>query len=316
MHGSPALGGLQAPFHKGRASGGEPGYRWFETLSASVPLPDISTPPEAIHRLAELLAGRRVAVLTGAGLSTESGIPDYRGAGTRRRAKKPIQYRTFVDSEAGRKRYWARAMIGWPRLTSAQPNAAHLALVTMETQGRTAGLITQNVDRLHHRAGSRDVIELHGALHDVVCLSCRAMEPREGVQARLLERNPDFDHASVRINPDGDAELPDEAIAGFKPVDCEKCGGILKPDVVFFGERVPRPRVQAAMHLVDRADVLLVAGSSLEVFSGFRFVKRACETNKPVALVNIGPSRADPLADVRITGRVGDVLPRLVPLVA
>ena len=287
-----------------------------QTLSASIPFPDLSTPNEDVHALAELMAGRRVAVLTGAGISTESGIPDYRGAGTRRRAKHPIQYRTFLDSEAGRKRYWARAVIGWPRLTAARPNAAHLALVTMEAQGRTTGLITQNVDRLHRRAGSRDVIELHGALHDVVCLNCGAIEPREGVQARLLARNPGLDHAPARLNPDGDAELPDEAITGFELVDCQKCRGILKPHVVFFGESVPRPRVQAALSRVDRADVLLVAGSSLEVFSGFRFVKRARETNKPVALVNIGPTRADPLAQLRVTGRLGDVLPRLVPLLA
>jgi NAD-dependent SIR2 family protein deacetylase len=264
-----------------------------------------------LEALVGLLRGRRVAVLTGAGCSTESGIPDYRGPGTRARARNPIQHRAFVGDAAMRARYWARSAIGWPRFSKARPNAAHLALAELEARGAIAGLVTQNVDRLHHEAGSHSVVELHGALADVRCLDCGAREGRADLQARLLAANPGFVDRSFEIAPDGDAELPAEAVAGFVVPGCLACGGVLKPDVVFFGDNVPRPRVDASYAMVDEAEVLLVVGSSLTVFSGYRFVLRARERGIPVAIVNLGETRGDPHATIRVDARAGDVLPVL-----
>lgn len=270
------------------------------------------TPDVDLERLAEALRGRRVAVLTGAGLSTESGIPDYRGEGTRQRARSPVQYREFMDSEAARRRYWARAVVGWPRFSSKTPNAAHLALEQLEGRAGFLSPITQNVDRLHQRAGSREVIELHGALAEVTCTSCRLMLSREEVQARLLELNPDFVSQTAEMAPDGDAELDPELIEGFELLPCPRCGGVLKPHVVFFGEGVPRERVERAFERVDSANALLVLGTSLAVFSGYRFVRRAKERNQPVHVVNAGPTRADPIAASKLEARLGELLPRLV----
>ena len=265
---------------------------------------DATAASEDLGALIAMMRGRRVAVLTGAGCSTESGIPDYRGPESRGRVRTPIQHRAFVGDALARKRYWARSAVGWRRFSTVEPNAAHRALAAMTL----TGLVTQNVDRLHQRAGSRDVIELHGALAEVRCLACPATESRDEVQARILALNPGFETAA-ELAPDGDTEL--EPPAGFQVPACRACGGILKPDVVFFGDNVPRPRVEAAFAITDAADVLLVVGSSLTVYSGYRFVLRAAERGQKIAIVNLGSTRGDPHAHVRIDARAGDVLPRL-----
>lgn len=262
----------------------------------------------SVAALADLLRGRRVLALTGAGCSTESGIPDYRGEGRRARPATPVQYQAFTKDPAVRRRYWARSLAGWARFSRAVPNAAHLALAELERAGRWAGLITQNVDRLHHAAGSSDVIELHGALERVRCLGCGALEARAALQARLLAANPGWEPAPGAAMPDGDAELEAE----ISVVDCVDCGGVLKPDVVFFGENVPRATVEQAYAKVSSAEALLVVGSSLTVFSGYRFVRRAAERGIPIAIVNLGPTRADHLATQKLEARAGQTLPRLV----
>jgi NAD-dependent deacetylase sirtuin 4 len=275
------------------------------------PEPVSSQPPD-VGALTRLLRGRRIVVLTGAGCSTESGIPDYRGPGTRARARNPIQHMEFLSRPEVRARYWARSLIGWPRFSQARPNAAHHALAALERDGHVLGLITQNVDRLHHAAGSTRIIELHGALAEVRCLSCGQREARAELQERLLALNPGFMEQQVELRPDGDAELPLEAVRSFQVADCTSCGGAMKPDVVFFGDNVPRPTVDAAFAMLEEGDALLVVGSSLAVFSGYRFVLRASERHMPIALINIGESRGDELADMRVEARAGEVLPQLV----
>ena len=261
--------------------------------------------------LTQLLAGKRIVVLTGAGISTESGIPDYRGPETARRARKPIRFQEYAASAEGRARYWARSMLGWPRFCAAQPNTAHRALVALEQHGLVSGVITQNVDRLHHAAGSSNVIELHGALAEVRCLHCDEREPRSQLQSRLLELNPQLANAQAELAPDGDADLAARWLADFRVASCLACDGVLKPNVVFFGESVPRDTVAAAYAWVDAADALLVVGSSLAVFSGYRFVKRAHEQAKPVAIMTLGETRGDALANVRVQLRIGEALPAL-----
>ncbi len=263
---------------------------------------------DVIEPLAALMRGRRVVVLSGAGCSTESGIPDYRGGGTARRARNPVQFRDFVGDDQARRRYWARSVIGWRRVAAAAPNDAHVALAELEARGAVAGVITQNVDGLHGAAGSRRVVELHGALREVQCRSCGAIEGRAHLQDRLLARNPGFEARRAALAPDGDADLPDALVDGFEVVDCERCGGVLKPRVVFFGEGVPAPTVEAAWSLFDEGEVLVVVGSSLAVFSGFRFVRRAAERGVPVAIVNRGETRGDPHAAVRVDAAAGAVL--------
>lgn len=271
---------------------------------------------ESAKRLAELLAGQRIAVLTGAGCSTESGIPDYRGPETRRRARNPIKFDAFLADEEARRRYWARAVVGWPRIASARPNPAHHAIAAMEAQGVVKGLITQNVDRLHHAAGSSRAIELHGALAEVRCLECGALSSRDELQRRLLELNPGWDVQRAETAPDGDAELPRALVDRFRVAGCPHCDGHLKPNVVFFGESVPRERVELAYRHIDECEALLVVGSSLAVFSGYRFVKRAAERNVPIAIVNLGESRGDRYASLIVQGRAGEVLPRLAAILA
>jgi NAD-dependent deacetylase sirtuin 4 len=265
--------------------------------------------------LVTLLDGRRFVALTGAGCSTESGIPDYRGQG-RTGPRNPIQHDAYLRRHEVRQRYWARATIGWVRFSGARPNAAHEALAALERAGASTGIITQNVDRLHHAAGSRRVVELHGALAEVRCLSCARVEPRAAVHERLCVENPGWLARAAAPTPDGDADLPDDAVAEFRVVACVACGGVLKPDVVFFGGTVGEATMTDAWALLDASAALLVVGSSLTVYSGFRFVRRARELGLPVALLNDGPTRADDLVDVRIAARAGDVLPRLADALA
>jgi NAD-dependent SIR2 family protein deacetylase len=269
----------------------------------------------SLERLAQLARGRRIVALTGAGCSTESGIPDYRGLDTPPRKRPPIQHREFVDRADARRRYWARSMLGWPRLANAQPNAGHRALAELEAAGVLAGLITQNVDGLHTAAGSSDVVELHGAIGRVRCLECQARTTRAELQARLEAANPGW-LADAPVMPDGDADLADGEVEEFQVVACEACGGVLMPDVVFFGGSVPRPTLDAAWAAFDRGELLLVVGSSLTVFSGYRFVRRAAERAVPVAIVNRGPTRGDEHAAIRVDARAGETLSALARALA
>ncbi len=263
-------------------------------------------------QLADLLAGLRTVVLSGAGCSTESGIPDYRGPETRRRARNPIRYQDFVGTDEMRARYWARSMVGWPRMRSAKPNDGHRAIATMEAEGHVVGTITQNVDGLHSAAGSCNVVELHGALREVVCLSCGAREQRERLQSRLIQQNSGFDVERVTFAPDGDADIEDVDYARFQVPECTGCGDIrLKPNVVFFGESVPSSVVDDAFALMEDAEALLVVGSSLTVYSGLRFVRFADKRRIPVAIVNLGETRGDRYAWLRVDGKCGDILPDL-----
>jgi NAD-dependent SIR2 family protein deacetylase len=276
-----------------------------------LPQPDTATAAH-VAALAELLQRGPTVFLTGAGISTDSGIPDYRGPETRRRARNPVQHREFVRSADARKRYWARSMLGFSRFLAALPNRGHGALAALERAGHALGLITQNVDSLHHSAGSQQVIELHGALRNVVCLGCQVRTPRSLLQAALRARNPDFELRVAELAPDGDADLADDLIADFQIVDCESCGGALRPDVVFFGENVPRPRVDEALAWLERARSLWVIGSSLAVYSGLRFVHHAHKRGLPIALLSLGPTRGDPFADVRIDAGASPILSALV----
>jgi NAD+-dependent protein deacetylase sirtuin 4 len=267
----------------------------------------------AADRLVEFLQGQRAVVLTGAGCSTESGIPDYRGAGKARRPGKPMLYQEFMGEPQARARYWSRSTVGWPRFSRAGPNAAHHALARMEAAGTIRGVITQNVDGLHQAAGSRRVLDLHGSLARVRCMGCGSTEARSVVQERLRALNPGLGsfQGSAQSAPDGDAQLPVGAWEAFRVPSCRRCQGVLKPDVVFFGENVPRDRLERAWALYEEGDRLLVVGSSLAVFSGRRFVMRAIREGIPVAILNLGPTRGDEWADLKVEGRVGEVLPRV-----
>ncbi|MFP5022270.1 NAD-dependent protein deacetylase [Pseudonocardia phyllosphaerae] len=268
----------------------------------------VSTDPAAA---AELLAGRRLVALTGAGLSTDSGIPDYRGPGSRPR--NPMTYDEFVSGEAARRRYWARSHVGWARMRRAGPNPGHVALAALERAGALDGLITQNVDGLHTAAGQHTVVDLHGRIDEVVCLACRATTSREELQHRLTALNPGFTEshsAEVETAPDGDAAV--EITDGFRVADCTGCGGVLKPHVVFFGENVPKDRVARCYAMVGALTpddgALLVAGSSLTVMSGLRFVRAARKAGVPVVIVNRGVTRGDDLADLRVDAGCSEVL--------
>jgi NAD-dependent SIR2 family protein deacetylase len=267
----------------------------------------------ALQDLAGLVAAGGAVVLSGAGLSTESGIPDYRGPSGALRRTAPMTYQAFVGSSEARRRYWARSYVGWGQIAGARPNAGHYAVAGFQARGLLGGIITQNVDGLHQAAGARDVIELHGGLDAVVCLECRTREGRASLGERLAAANAGWVAELSRVNPDGDAELPDEQLDGFTLVGCLTCDSeLLKPDVVFFGENVPRPRVDACFALVEAATSLLVLGSSLTVMSGFRFVRRAAALGIPVAIVNQGPTRGDELATVKVEAPLGEVLPALL----
>ena len=261
-----------------------------------------------IDSLLGLLRDGEVLLLSGAGISTESGIPDYRGPTGQKRESDPIQYREFVTSAAARQRYWARSAVGWPRVRAAQPNAGHMAVAALQSAGLVSGVITQNVDGLHQAAGSSRVVELHGSLYRAVCLQCGRLSDRDALQSAMLADNPGWDAQQARITPDGDAVLPQDLIDRFRPPGCSACGGALKPHVVLFGENVPRAVVQRAWQLLQRARMLLVVGSSLTVYSGFRFAERAAREGKPLALLNLGPTRADRLATLKIEAPIGEAL--------
>jgi NAD-dependent SIR2 family protein deacetylase len=265
-------------------------------------LPTSATAVSGMPAALDLLAERPFVALTGAGLSTDSGIPDYRGPGAP--VRMPMMFSEFVSGPEAQQRYWARSHLGWSRMKRALPNHGHHALAALEAAGRTRLLITQNVDGLHEAAGSRRLCALHGRIADVVCLGCRVRTSRAALHRRLAELNPGWSdrHADVAVRPDGDVELTETS--GFVVPGCEGCGGVLKPDVVFFGENVPKPRVErcyAAMDALDpAADALLVLGSSLTVMSGFRFVRHATKRGVPVVVVNRGPTRADNLPVLKV----------------
>jgi NAD-dependent SIR2 family protein deacetylase len=263
-------------------------------------------------RLRELVHSGGVVVLSGAGLSTESGIPDYRGPTGAARRTAPMTYQAFVGSAAARRRYWARSYLGWRQIAAARPNAGHRAVARLQERGLLDGIITQNVDGLHQAAGAHDVIELHGGLDLVVCLACGLRDTRRALDDRLRAANAAFAATVAGFNADGDAEIPDAALDGFVPACCRYCASeLLKPDVVFFGENVPRERVAACYALVEAASALLVLGSSLTVMSGLRFVRRAATLGVPVAIVNQGETRGDALADVKVEAPLGELLPAL-----
>jgi NAD-dependent SIR2 family protein deacetylase len=253
----------------------------------------------------------KLVVLSGAGISVASGIPAYRDGLGQWQHRKPIQHNDFVNHAATRRRYWARSMAGWPTINDAQPNAAHKALTALEADGRLEFLITQNVDRLHQRAGSRSVLDLHGRLDRVRCLSCEDVTERQTMQQRLLTHNSAQVLSSGDMRPDGDSELPDTELDDFDVPPCIQCGGNLIPDVVFFGANIPRARVESSMTALDRADALLVIGSSLQVYSGFRFCKHAQATGKAIAIINPGATRADSMATLKLDEVAETLLPNI-----
>jgi NAD-dependent SIR2 family protein deacetylase len=268
-------------------------------------LPDLSA-------LFDLVADGDVVVLSGAGLSTDSGIPDYRGPSGAARRATPMTFQSFTGSEAARRRYWARSHVGWQVIARAAPNAGHRAVADLERRGLLPGTITQNVDGLHSAAGSRDVVELHGNLGRVRCLSCGRTSSRQELDGRLRAVNRAWSARALAINPDGDVDLPDEDLEQFRTVDCTDCRGVLAPDVVFFGETVPPERAATCFSLVEQAGALLVLGSSLTVMSGYRFVLHAARLGIPVAIVNSGPTRGDEKAALRLDAPLGQVLPALL----
>lgn len=263
------------------------------------------------ERLASLLHNRSVAVLSGAGISTESGIPDYRGPATKETEHTPIRYTEFIEEPDTRRHYWARSAVGWPAFDAATPNDGHRAIAALESAGVVNGIITQNVDRLHQTAGSSHVVELHGSLAEVRCLSCGALTERRALQKRLTRLNPGWPEQAAELAPDGDADLPRSATASFRVPRCQSCGGTLKPHVVFFGENTAPERVGRAWSLLASSDALLVTGSSLTVYSGYRFVRQAADNNQPIGIVNLGKTRGTPHAAVQVEGKTGEVLPQL-----
>ena len=250
----------------------------------------------------------RIFVLTGAGVSTASGIPDYRDTDGAWKRPPPVTYQALVGDPTAYRRYWARSFVGWPSFFTARPNAAHRALAAFERTGRITSLVTQNVDTLHQRAGSREVIDLHGRLDRVVCLGCGDKQPRTALQTRMTGANDGWHPYSSAVAPDGDADIDPSAVTTFEPPHCTLCGGMLKPHVVFFGENVPRERYAQAVAALDDATAMLVIGSSLMVYSGFRFARMAHERGAPIAILNRGQTRADQLVDLKLESDCGAVL--------
>ncbi len=283
------------------------GMRMRPTLSW-IPDEDLPSATADLRPVVEALRAGGVLVLSGAGISTESGIPDYRGEGGTLSRHTPMTYQEFVADPQARRRYWARSHLGWRSFGRARPNAGHRAVAAFERHGLLSGLITQNVDGLHQAAGSRSVVELHGSLARVVCLSCGAVVSRRELARRLEQANAGFNPVAAGINPDGDADLTDEQVGDFRVVSCARCGGVLKPDVVFFGEAVPQHRVERCRALVREATSLLVLGSSLTVMSGLRFVRQAAQEGKQVLIVNRDVTRGDRYAAARIALPLGTAL--------
>ena len=265
---------------------------------------------EALEQLLE--RHPRLVALTGAGISAASGIPTYRDDSGEWRRSDPIQHRDFIEREESRRRYWARSMAGWTYVAASRPNRAHFALAQLEAAGHIELLATQNVDRLHQRAGHRRVVDLHGRLDRVKCLDCGGALSRAHLQRELETLNPAWRDRIAAVRPDGDAEVADAVVADMRVPDCRGCGGVLMPDVVFFGGTVPRPRVDTISRALEAADGLLIAGSSLMVFSGFRFCRQASKLGKPVVIVNRGQTRGDELASLKIEADAGQVLDQLV----
>ncbi|MFB7599746.1 NAD-dependent protein deacetylase [Streptomyces sp. NPDC056160] len=272
--------------------------------------PDEDLPPGTtdLQPVADALGAGGVLVLSGAGISTESGIPDYRGEGGSLSRHTPMTYQDFIAGAQARRRYWARSHLGWRAFGRARPNAGHRAVAALARHGLLSGVITQNVDGLHQAAGSEGVVELHGSLDRVRCLACGALSPRRELAERLEEANAGFEPVAAGINPDGDADLTDEQVGDFRVLPCLDCGGVLKPDVVFFGEAVPPTRVEHCRELVRAATSLLVLGSSLTVMSGLRFVRQAAQAGTPVLIVNRDPTRGDRHARTRVALPLGAAL--------
>jgi NAD-dependent SIR2 family protein deacetylase len=281
----------------------------------SQPAPTSPRAAVATHAtdLGQWLQGRRrLFVLTGAGCSTASGIPDYRASDGSWKRRPPVTYQAFVGDLATRQRYWARSAVGWPRVAAAQPNAAHVTIAELQHRNVVSMLLTQNVDGLHDKAGSHGVVELHGRIDTARCLDCARPESREHLQVRLLDSNPGWRATSAATAPDGDADLDDVDTSAFTVPACTHCGGMMKPDVVFFGENVPRERVTHASHALENSDGLLVVGSSLMVYSGFRFARIAHERGVPIAILTRGTTRADALAELKLEADCVDALPLAV----
>jgi NAD-dependent deacetylase sirtuin 4 len=258
---------------------------------------------------------QKILILTGAGISTESGIPDYRSEDVGLYARsnhRPIQYQDFLKSAKVRQRYWARNYIGWPKFSQSKPNITHFIVQFLENTGKVTCVVTQNVDGLHSKAGTKNVIELHGTAFRVICLDCGVNYDRHYIQKKLSELNPTIQEYSQVIRPDGDIEISQDKIENFQPPFCEHCGGILKPDITFFGDNVPKSRVDSVRQYVNDSDSVLVLGSSLTVFSGYRIILQASEEKKTIGIVNIGPTRADQLATLKISTRCGDILSKII----
>lgn len=264
------------------------------------------------EKLSALLAKKqRVLVITGAGISTNSGIVDYRDRNGEWKRVQPVKHQAFMSSHVWRQRYWARSQLGYPAFLKAEPNLGHKALAELDSRGDLLGLITQNVDRLHQKSGQQNVIDLHGRLDQVICTACGAIESRDDIQSWLERYNPNLQEAEFAPAPDGDADI-EVSFANVQVPDCAVCNGVLKPHVVFFGDTVPKNYVRQAYRWVDQADALLVAGSSLMVFSSFRFVRKAHELKKPIAAINNGVTRADNLFDIKVSGDCSEILQGLL----
>ncbi len=268
---------------------------------------------EHLDTLLQAMADDKFLILTGAGISTPSGIPDYRDSDGVRRGRQPMMYQEFLAAPESRRRYWARAMLGWPRVRKARPNAAHEALATLQQRGRISALITQNVDTLHDQAGSHDVIELHGSLHRVLCLDCGQRSERDAIQQQMETHNPYLSGVDAVQAPDGDTLLDPAFEARFQVPQCPHCAGErMKPDVVFFGENVAQPTAARALAAAENAAGLLVVGSSLMAYSAFRLCRVIAERGKPLMAINLGKTRADDLLDLKIEGSCEELLPWLV----
>lgn len=276
------------------------------------PVADPTAAAAALDMLTGLVACGGVLVLSGAGISTESGIPDYRGPSSTARRASPMTFQTFTGDPVARRRYWARSHLGWSLISDARPNVGHRAVAALQDRGLLTGVVTQNVDGLHQAAGARDVTDLHGRLDRVRCLDCGRRSDRAELHDRLTAANAGWHAVAAGVNPDGDVDLPDSALDGFRPVDCGHCAGVLKPDVVYFGETVPPERVAHTYDLLGGSTALLVLGSSLTVMSGHRFVLQAARDGRPVAIVNRGATRGDRYAAATVDAPLGEVLPALV----